>query len=75
MAIKKVTSVKFWTELGKDVRDLYKDYIFEKGHSVYDGDWGGGSYSPEYEKATSIISSLSSIPTDNLTRPSVRPLA
>ena len=53
MAIKKVTSVKFWRELGKDVRDLYKDYIFEKGHSVYDGDWWGGRYSPEYEKAKS----------------------
>ena len=50
MAIKKVTSVKFWTELGKDVRDLYKDYIFEKGHNVYDVKWWGGRYSPQYEK-------------------------
>ena len=53
MAVKKTTSREFWTKLGKNVRDLYKDYIFEKGKSVYDKDWWGGSYSAEYKKTKS----------------------
>ena len=51
MAVKKTTSREFWTKLGKNVRNLYKDYIFEKGNSVYGKKWWGGRYSPQYEKA------------------------
>ena len=53
MAVGKLTKKSFWTKLGQDVRDLYKQYIFEEGKNVYGGKWWGGSYSAEYKKAKS----------------------
>ena len=50
MAVKKTTSREFWTKLGKNVRNLYKDYIFEKGNSVYGKKWWDGKYSTNPSK-------------------------
>ena len=53
MAVKKITSKQFWRDVGKEARDRYKDFIFEKGQTVFGTKWWGGRYSPEYKLAKS----------------------
>ena len=52
MALKgKIFGKRIWNEIGKNARDMYRDYIFEKGRNVYGGKWWGGKYSPDYAVA------------------------
>ena len=62
MAIKKLTSRKFWNDTGKEAKARYRKFIFEQGQSVYGGDWWGGKYSPQYEKAKKSGKILRSAP-------------
>ena len=41
MAIKYTTKKSFWAEVGRDARDLYKNYIFDGGKNVYGSKWKG----------------------------------
>ena len=48
MAIKKLTSRKFWNDTGLEAKARYRRFIFEQGQNVYGTKWWGGKYSPEY---------------------------
>ena len=48
---KAFASKRFWSELGRDARTLYQNYIFDEGHNVYGTKWWGGKYDPDYKAA------------------------
>ena len=48
VAIKKITSRKFWNDVGLEARNRYRKEIFEKGKNVYGSKWWDGRYSPQY---------------------------
>ena len=52
MALKvKITTRAMWERISKNARDMYRDFIFEKGRNVYGGKWWGGKYSTVYSEA------------------------
>ena len=47
--IKKITDKSFWSRVGKNARDMYKDMIFEKGKTAYGTKYLNGKYSADYK--------------------------
>ena len=53
MAVKKITSKQFWRDVGKEARDRYKDFIFEKGQTAKsEGRTGNAAYK---DKVTAVL--------------------
>ena len=50
MAIKQLTSRKFWNDTGREAKERYRKFIFEKGRSVYGDNWLDGKYSKRPSK-------------------------